>query len=160
LNLTALKAGVTFDGGETYMLNVIPSYAEAGFDIRLPVTIPLRQFEEEILNPATAEHGLRYEYVIKSSDVPPTSLDPDLNPYWKCLSQVFKDNNLEIEEEIFPAATDSRFLRELNIPCFGFSPMNNSPILLHDHNERLNRRIYLKGISIFEKLIAGLANTP
>jgi hypothetical protein len=37
--------------------------------------------------------------------------------------------------EIFPASTDARYFRELGIPAFGFSPMANTPILLHDHNE-------------------------
>ena len=38
----------------------------------------------------------------------------------------------------------SRFLRELGIPAIGFSPMPNTPTLLHDHNEYLNEqaRVY------------------
>jgi hypothetical protein len=35
LNLTMLKAGVTTDG-QTFQMNVIPTEAEAGFDIRIP----------------------------------------------------------------------------------------------------------------------------
>lgn len=31
--------------------------------------------------------------------------------------------------------------------------MPNTPILLHDHNERLNEAVFLKGIDIFEKLV-------
>ena len=33
LNCTMLNAGVTSDHGKTYALNVIPSTAEAGFDV-------------------------------------------------------------------------------------------------------------------------------
>ena len=54
--------------------------------------------------------------------------------------------------------TDSRYLRELGIPAFGFSPMNFTPVLLHDHNEFLNARVFLDGIAKFVGLIESLAN--
>ena len=38
--------------------------------------------------------------------------------------------------------------------------MNNTPILLHDHNEFLNEKIFLKGIDILYKIILDLANNP
>ncbi|BAT79156.1 hypothetical protein VIGAN_02198000 [Vigna angularis var. angularis] len=37
--------------------------------------------------------------------------------------------------EVFPAATDSRYFRDLELSAIGFSPMANTPLLLHDHNE-------------------------
>lgn len=37
--------------------------------------------------------------------------------------------------EILSSTTDARFMRQLGIPALGFSPMKNTPILLHDHNE-------------------------
>ena len=37
--------------------------------------------------------------------------------------------------------------------------MNNTPILLHDHNEFLNENIFLNGIRIYEKIIAAMAST-
>ena len=36
--------------------------------------------------------------------------------------------------------------------------MNNTPVLLHDHNEFLNARLFLKGIEIYANLIISLAN--
>ena len=36
LNLTMLEAGVSGNGGTTFSLNVIPTTAKAGFDIRVP----------------------------------------------------------------------------------------------------------------------------
>ncbi|BAT89813.1 hypothetical protein VIGAN_06088300 [Vigna angularis var. angularis] len=39
--------------------------------------------------------------------------------------------------EVFPAATDSRYFCDLGLPAIGFSPMANTPLLLHDHNEDL-----------------------
>lgn len=38
--------------------------------------------------------------------------------------------------------------------------MNNTPILLHDHNEFLNEKTYLRGIDIFVTLITSMANVP
>lgn len=37
-----------------------------------------------------------------------------------------------VEREIFPAATDSRFLRALKVQAVGFSPMASTPVLLHE----------------------------
>lgn len=39
---------------------------------------------------------------------------------------------MSVEREIFPAATDSRFLRKLGIQAVGFSPMASTPTLLHE----------------------------
>jgi aminoacylase len=54
---------------------------------------------------------------------------------------------------IFPAATDSRFLRALGIRAIGFSPMRNSPILLHENDEYLDREVFLEGCVVYEKLL-------
>jgi aminoacylase len=66
--------------------------------------------------------------------------------------------NHSIDLQVFPAATDSRFIRATGIPAFGFSPINNTPILLHDHNEFLNEKVFLKGIDIYVNIITDLAN--
>ena len=47
---------------------------------------------------------------------------------------------------------------QLGIPCYGFSPMNHTPILLHDHNERLNESVFLHGIDLYVELIPSLAS--
>jgi len=38
--------------------------------------------------------------------------------------------------------------------------MNNTPVLLHDHNEFLNASVFLRGIDIYTHLIENLANVP
>ena len=67
---------------------------------------------------------------------------------------------MRLELEIFPAATDGRYLKLAGVPGLGFSPMNHTPILLHDHNEFLNERVYLEGIAIYEDVIGALASVP
>ena len=109
-----------------------------------------------------------------------------------------------MKPQIFPAGTDSRYLREVKInlifftliksqpilylkahqcndntfmaylilnystfltnsqqvgiPAIGFSPMNNTPILLHDHDEFLNETVFLRGIDIFVDIVANIAD--
>lgn len=46
----------------------------------------------------------------------------------------------------------------MGLPAIGFSPMNNTPVLLHDHDEFLNSNVFLRGIDFYEKLIPVLAN--
>ena len=69
-----------------------------------------------------------------------------------------KDVGVHVEPEIFPAATDSCFFRELGIPALGFSPMRNTPILLHDHNEYIDISVFVEGISVYERVITALAS--
>lgn len=58
------------------------------------------------------------------------------NPWWTLLEEAVKKVNEKLgRPEIFPASTDARYFRQLGLPAIGFSPMKNTPILLHDHNE-------------------------
>ncbi len=59
--------------------------------------------------------------------------------------------------EIFPASTDARFVRGKQIPVIGFSPMQLTPVLLHDHNEYLNDQVYLKGVYLYTRIIQSLS---
>jgi len=105
------------------------------------------------------EKDVEIKFHIKSPGHYVTSIDKEKNIWWKVFSDALESIGEKIEPEIFPAATDSRFIRQLNIPCFGFSPMKNTSILLHDHDECLNDRVFLNGITIFVKLISALGNT-
>lgn len=67
-------------------------------------------------------------------------------------------SSLPFRTQIFPASTDGRFLRTLGIPVFGFSPMVHTPVLLHDHNERLHRDVFLAGIDVYARLLPLLAD--
>lgn len=46
----------------------------------------------------------------------------------------------------------------MNIPAFGFSPINQIPALLHGNDEYLPADMYLRGIEIYKTLIPELAN--
>jgi aminoacylase len=73
---------------------------------------------------------------------------------------IFKNNfrGCKIKPQIFPGGTDSCYIRALGIPAIGFSPMNHTPVLLHDHDEFLEADTYLRGIEIYKKIIQKVAN--
>lgn len=65
---------------------------------------------------------------------------------------------LKIKPQVFPGGTDSRYIRQLGIPALGFSPMNFTPVLLHDHDEFIKAETYLTGIKIYKKIIPKVVN--
>ncbi|CAN6977620.1 unnamed protein product [Brassica oleracea var. botrytis] len=71
------------------------------------------------------------------------------NPWWGLLQNAVNEAGGKTSEpEIFPASTDSRYFRKAGLPAFGFSPISNTPSLLHDHNEYLSQAEYLRGLHI------------
>eukprot|EP00164_Ancoracysta_twista_P003403 GFYU01004543.1.p1 GENE.GFYU01004543.1~~GFYU01004543.1.p1 ORF type:complete len:244 (-),score=96.60 GFYU01004543.1:101-784(-) len=156
LNLTALRSGVTTDGGKTYALNVIPTDAMAGFDVRVTPLVDIRSIQSK-LEEWTAEEGVSFEFVLKLGENSLTPLTAD-NVWWTTFKSVCDSIKLTLKPQIFPASTDSKYLRAVGIPAFGFSPMNNTTVLMHDHNEALHEDVFVKGIEIYEHIIKGLAS--
>lgn len=145
LNITMLEAGSQH--------NVVPVEAKAGLDIRIPPHVDLDEFRLR-LDEWTAGEGVSYSFFVHTKENKSSSTDSD---WWIAAARILDEIGVGVDLQVFPAATDSRYLRLLNIPAFGFSPMRKTPILLHDHNEMLNRGVFLEGIPVFERLIAGLA---
>nr|XP_007141070.1 hypothetical protein PHAVU_008G164900g [Phaseolus vulgaris]ESW13064.1 hypothetical protein PHAVU_008G164900g [Phaseolus vulgaris] len=82
----------------------------------------------------------------------------DSNPWWSVFKQAITSVKEKLSSpEILGSTTDARFLRQKGIPVLGFSPMKNTPILLHDHNEHLKDTVFLKGIQVYESLISSLS---
>lgn len=66
------------------------------------------------------------------------------NPWWTLLENAVQMAGGKLgKPEVFPASTDARYFRNRGLPAIGFSPMANTPILLHDHNEVIHL-IYVK----------------
>ena len=59
---------------------------------------------------------------------------------------------------VYFETVSTRYLRVQGIPAYGFSPINNTPILLHDHNEWLGRDTFIRGIDILHDVIERVAN--
>ncbi|XP_058978384.1 aminoacylase-1 isoform X1 [Musca domestica] len=151
VNLTTIKGGV--------QSNVVPPFMDVCFDIRLAITVDHQEFENQVrkwCEEAGGDIVLHFEQ--KEPKVEPTKID-DSNIYWvafeKCL---VKELGLKIRKQIFPGGTDSRHIRHVGIPSIGFSPMINTPVLLHDHDEFLKADTYLRGVEIYEKLIPAVVN--
>uniref|UniRef100_A0A8C2P593 N-acyl-aliphatic-L-amino acid amidohydrolase n=1 Tax=Capra hircus TaxID=9925 RepID=A0A8C2P593_CAPHI len=106
-----------------------------------------------------AGEGVTFEFAQKWTEPQVTPTD-DSDPWWAAFSGACRDMNLTLEPEIFPAATDSRYLRAVGVPALGFSPMNRTPILLHDHDERLHEAVFLRGVDIYTRLLPALASVP
>lgn len=150
VNLTIMQGGV--------QTNVVPDKFDLTFDIRITPTTNIVEFEAMIrgwMKEAGSE--LSIEFLQKFTDQTLTSIDEG-DKWYSALRSAFSKHSLVVKPQIFPAGTDSRYLREVGIPAIGFSPMNHTPILLHDHDEFLNEKIFLTGIDIFEDIIENVAN--
>lgn len=91
---------------------------------------------------------------------------------------LFLSRKWKINKQICSGGTDSRFLRPVscrcisqastkirtnsysqkNIPALGFSPIWNTPVRSHDHDEFVYAETYLDGIKIYQKIISEIAN--
>uniref|UniRef100_A0A1B6M4R6 N-acyl-aliphatic-L-amino acid amidohydrolase n=1 Tax=Graphocephala atropunctata TaxID=36148 RepID=A0A1B6M4R6_9HEMI len=150
INLTMIEGGV--------QANVVPPEMKVLFDCRVSLTTDHEEFEEWIRDVCKeAGEGVALVQTDKKKRIEPTSLDSG-NPWWSVLNTQFEKMGLKVKPNIFPAATDARYIRNLGIPAFNFSPMNNTPVLLHDHDEFLNADVFLKGIEIYVNIISAMAN--
>ncbi|KAK3193641.1 hypothetical protein Dsin_024951 [Dipteronia sinensis] len=166
VNMVFLKAGTPSPTG--FVMNLQPSEAEAGFDVRVPPTTNAEALERRIAEEwAPVSRNMTFElgqFKQKTSihdkfGKPMITATDSSNPWWGLLEEAVKNANGKLgKPEIFPASTDSRYFRERGLPAIGFSPMANTPILLHDHNEFLNQFEYLKGIDMYESVIKAYAS--
>ncbi|KOM46136.1 hypothetical protein LR48_Vigan06g144200 [Vigna angularis] len=199
VNMVFLKAGTPSPTG--FVMNLQPSEAEAGFDIRVPPTADPESLERRIaeewapssrniltclyegrcddgydmdrcfLNKLTFKrmvikcHAVVFVMFKQKASTHSKSGKPLLtktdssNPWWSLLENAVEMAGSKLgKPEVFPAATDARYFRDLGLPAIGFSPMANTPILLHDHNEFLHKDEYLKGIEIYESIIKAYAS--
>jgi len=106
---------------------------------------------------STAGEGVTYSF-LQNDPFGKETVHDDSSCWWKAFKSACDDFGVEIQTEIFPAATDSCFLRQAGFPAIGFSPIRNTPILLHDHNEFLNEAVFLEGIQCYCKVIFNLSN--
>ena len=111
----------------------------------------------------TEEHKVDWTYTLGhgSNDAQEhhvTSIDPERNPWYRIFENQMKEMGLFIDPQVFPAATDSRFLRALGIRALGFSPMKETEIMLHENDEYIPEQLYIEGIGVYVGLIHRLAS--
>ncbi|KAK4798222.1 hypothetical protein SAY86_030548 [Trapa natans] len=163
VNMVYLKAGTPSPTG--FAMNLQPYEAEAGFDIRVPPIADPEALERRIDEEwAPASRNMTYEFKQKVSvynkhGKPVLTATDSSNPWWALTEAAVREAGGKLgKPEIFPGATDARYFRVLGLPAIGFSPIANTPILFHDHNEYLTKAEYLKGIQVYESIIKTLAS--
>ncbi|CAA7401579.1 unnamed protein product [Spirodela intermedia] len=162
LNPVYFKAGTHSPTG--FVMNMQPSEAEVGFDVRIPPTenpdIIRRRIQEEW---ATISMNLTFKLIelgplTDHAGRPLMTATNESNPWWAVFKQAISDSGGKLAEpEILSSTTDARFMRQMGIPSLGFSPMANTPILLHEHNEFLQDAVFLKGIEVYRHVIRSLS---
>lgn len=152
INLTMVDGGL--------QPNVVPPELSVVFDIRITPNWKLSEVQTLLENLAVeAGSDVTFDFIQKCEVTETTSLGDD-NPWWTAFKSASDELGLKLNHLIFPAATDSRYLRGIGLPALGFSPMNKTPILLHDHNEFLSETVFLRGIEIYEKILPRIFNVP
>ncbi|CAA92447.1 N-acyl-aliphatic-L-amino acid amidohydrolase [Caenorhabditis elegans] len=150
LNVNILKGGVQF--------NVIPEKFEAYVDIRLTPNQDFGEIRAKLDQwVKDAGEGVTYEFS-QHSDYKPVSPHTRDDPFWAAFEDSLKQENCEFTTEVCVGSTDSRFVRKAGVPAINFSPMINTPVRAHAHNEFLNEKVFLRGVEIFETLINNLGN--
>ncbi|EDV49624.1 uncharacterized protein Dere_GG17282 [Drosophila erecta] len=152
INLTIVSGGV--------QSNVVPPLLTAVFEARLSLDLKVSDFKAYLANLCEeAGGGIEFEFHSnrRKEHIAPTATD-ESNPFWVAFKSATDELGLKTKLQVFPGGTDSRYIREVGIPALGFSPINNTPVLLHDHDEFLHAETYLRGVEIYEKVIEKLAN--
>uniref|UniRef100_A0A0D6R0C4 Uncharacterized protein n=1 Tax=Araucaria cunninghamii TaxID=56994 RepID=A0A0D6R0C4_ARACU len=163
VNPVYVKSGTLTPTG--FVMNLQPSEAEAGFDIRLPPTADIQMIKKRISEEwAPSARNMTYQLMSGGPirDIqghPVLTVANHSNPWWVQLQKAILAAGGRLgKPEILASTTDARFVRERGIPAFGFSPMLNTPILLHDNNEFLNEAEYIKGIHVYKMIIEMLSS--
>lgn len=148
INLTILNGGV--------QINVVPPQFNISFDMRMLPEDNGKEMVEALVRKTGVDVEVKF-FQEGSKKVLVTDTT-DANIFFKDMKDVFKQRGLKYDLEVFVGGTDSRYLRDLDIPAIGFSPMIHTKVLLHDHNENLNCKVFTNGISLYKPIITAIAN--
>ncbi|KAJ7290862.1 hypothetical protein O6H91_21G044100 [Diphasiastrum complanatum] len=160
VNPVFLKAGTPTPTG--FVMNVQPSEAEAGFDIRLPPFADRKAIERRIADEwAPPLRNMTYKFILKSGGEGNASAiaAESSKLWWKLFETALAKAGVKFSKpEIIYGTTDARYVRDQGVPALGFSPIANTISLLHNHNEYLNMKEFLKGIKVYEEILRIFAN--
>lgn len=155
VNCTMLDAGVR--SGADFAYNVIPPTARAGFDIRITQSVDVAEFEKMLRG--MLPKGCEIEFVVKTpANGQKTASDAD-DKYWNVIRANCAKYGVELQEACFASATDGRLVTQVfpQTKRCGFTALYSSPEMLHDHDERLNKYQFIKGVEITADVIQDLA---
>uniref|UniRef100_A0A0A9Y4E8 N-acyl-aliphatic-L-amino acid amidohydrolase n=1 Tax=Lygus hesperus TaxID=30085 RepID=A0A0A9Y4E8_LYGHE len=149
INLTMMEGGL--------QKNVIPDRLKLTFDIRVSVLEDHDEFANWIQSVITkAGEGVTVNFIDREKKLTPTKTD-DSNPFWTALKSALDKTDIKVVPVACPGCTDARYLRGVGVPSFGFSPMRNTPVLLHGHDEYITEKVFLEGIEVFVEVMKSLS---
>ncbi|XP_063932235.1 aminoacylase-1A-like [Zophobas morio] len=143
INLTKIEGG-----GRR---NMVPSEFVLYFDCR----IPFERMDVDELEPTMDQwchdvsNSVLIDYTLQELPINPTRIN---DPYWVTFEKAVE----EVEVQMFPGRTDSRHLRNAEIPVVSFSPIINTPVRLHGHDEHIGIQTFLDGITIYCRILREL----
>jgi len=153
VNCTIIQGGWSPTG--EMAVNLIPSSVEAHVDMRVAVDRDLLSFRDEVRQWA-AQYGVDMEVTFGPEEHSVTSLD---NEWWHAFRNGANEKaGIDVQPLVFPAATDSKYIRRTGVPSIGFSPISHTKVELHCVNESLHRDVFLRGIDIYKNIVTYLAN--
>jgi aminoacylase len=156
-NTTTINLNILSGGVQT---NVVPDQFKLTFDCRVKPNgyNEFKEFLADVVRrtPKQNDDEVKINYLQDGGILLLSDID---KPSWwlNTVKQTLADLNCQLNWTVFPAGTDSRYLRNAGYPALGFSPIIRTPVLLHDHNEYLPQDVFLAGIDIYVKLIGNLA---
>ncbi|CAG7785755.1 unnamed protein product [Allacma fusca] len=150
VNMTILQGGL--------QINIVPPELSASFDLRVTPKWDISDALKFLDGVCTeAGPGVSYEWIFRS-DHGFAQTELQGNSFWEAFEKACNEMELKLDVQVFPGATDIRYLRHIGIPALGFSPINNTPVLLHDNDEFLNDKVFLRGITIYERIIRNVTS--
>jgi acetylornithine deacetylase/succinyl-diaminopimelate desuccinylase-like protein len=122
---TMLQAGIK--------ANVIPAQAEATLDCRLLPGTGTEAFVDQIRE-LINDPRITIEFLQKPEG--PSVISPTAGPAWEAINQVVRQDfpGAIVVPAMMAAATDSRYLRQKNVPTYGFIPI----VLDRDEHRRIH----------------------
>ena len=149
LNISSLKAGVGKDDGSV-ALNMIPAFAQATVDIRVPPTMKkkdvLALFEKE----RSKYPHLTYTIVAQADEEPELSDQQSL--LYSALKRAVEDFGYSVQPHYFEASSDLRFYLARGIDSIGFTPFTVKDNI-HGTNESVPLDQLKKGREILAHFI-------
>ena len=167
INVTMVSGGV--------QENMIPPELEATVDIRFPpkYSYPeINRLLEEWCRQAGPGVSFVDQRAVSAQSVCPCPcpnetavVEPAATDKWWTLvtgaleKHLAPPQSVRYKAAVFPGASYAQFLRARGVPCIGFSPIANTPVLPHAENEFVYTKEFLRGVAVYIDIISDLANS-
>jgi N-acyl-L-amino-acid amidohydrolase len=135
--------------------NVVPDTLWANYNIRVSPTFNTRTLKQ-MLSKWAKYSGVTLEYI---QDIEPTMSPHDDNAHvYNTIIEATEVLGTPVRTFVCQGATDSRYLRFLDIPSYAFTPCSNIEFRMHDHNEYIPVRCLQSGLLYYSNILERLAN--